>query len=184
MSSNKNPPPSRMKGGLWSIVTLSPDQRHFAHFDKNARLHPNEIHPGADFSSEVISTVPNHQTSARVHEAIRRSPDFPTEKRIEASGLCVWFCHNTNLPDLLVRISSGTLSKHSHNLSFDSIVKIAHAFGLSLNALFSFDVKQPVTQDELLTAEILGLTQGLEPEAKSLVRDVVKSLVEGLGRIS
>ena len=115
----QKPPSIKDEGGfcrLWSIVTLSPDQRHFAHFDKNARLHPNEIHPGADFSSEIISTVPNHQTSARVHEAIRRSPDFPTETRIEASGLCVWFRHNTNLPDLLVRISFGTLSKHSHNL--------------------------------------------------------------------
>jgi hypothetical protein len=51
-------------------------------------------------------------------------------------------------------------------------------------SFFSFDVKHPTTQNELLIDEILGLTQGLEPKAKSLVRDVVKSLVEGLGRIS
>ena len=78
----------------------------------------------------------------------------------------------------------GGVERGERNLSFDSIVKIAHALGLSLNALFGFDIKQPVTQDELLTAEILGLVQGLEPKAKNLVRDVVKSLVEGLGRIS
>lgn len=78
----------------------------------------------------------------------------------------------------------GGVERGERNLSFDSIVKIAHAFGLSLNELFRFDVKQSVTQDELLTAEILGLTQGLEPKVRSLVKDVLKSLVQGLGRIS
>ena len=78
----------------------------------------------------------------------------------------------------------GGVERGERNLSFDSIAKIAHALGLSLHELFGFDVRQPVTQDELLTAEILGLTQGLEPEAKSLVKDVLRSLVEGLGRIS
>ena len=74
----------------------------------------------------------------------------------------------------------GGVERGERNLSFDSIVKIAHAFGLSLNELFGFNVKHPTTQNELLTAEILGLTQGLEPKAKSLVRDILKSLVEGL----
>ena len=78
----------------------------------------------------------------------------------------------------------GGVERGERNLSFDSIVKIAHALDFSLNTLFGFDVNQPVTQDELLTAEILGLTQDLEPKVRSLVRDVVKSIVEGLGRIS
>ena len=143
-----------------------------------------EVNAAGCVSPGAIPTIPQHRVPACFHLLIHQSSDFPTEQRIETLGLCVWFRHNTNLPDLLVRISSGTLSKHSHNLSFDSIVKIAHAFGLSLHELFSFDVKQPVTQDELLTAEFLGLTQGVEPKAKSLAKEVLKSLVEGLGRIS
>ena len=113
---NKKSPPFKDEGDFyrsWSIVYLLPDQRHFSHLDKIARLHPNEMDAGADFLSEAIAAVPQDRMSACL--SIHQSPDFLPEQRIEASGLCVWFRHNTNLPDLLVRISSGTLSKHSHN---------------------------------------------------------------------
>jgi len=73
----------------------------------------------------------------------------------------------------------GAVERGERNISFDNIVRIADALGISLRELFCFPITdQIVTEIECLQLEILGILRGKNCEKLKLSLRILKAIFE------
>ncbi|MCD6336412.1 MAG: helix-turn-helix transcriptional regulator [Candidatus Latescibacteria bacterium] len=78
----------------------------------------------------------------------------------------------------------GSIERGEVNVSINTLQKTADALEVTIETLFPFDLrKEPTTETELLTSQILGLVRSEPPHIQKVLLNVLKSLIAELRKM-
>ena len=78
----------------------------------------------------------------------------------------------------------GAIERREVNVSINTLQKIADALEVNVETLFPFDLpKEPTSETEVLTSQILGLVRSEPPHIQKVLLNVLKSLIAELRKM-